>query len=203
MTEAGEKPVIGVTGGIGSGKSAVAAELAALGCAVIDADAIGHELLARPEMRDELVSLWGDGILDDAGRVSRAAVGKIVFGSPGALTKLNAIMHPRIREAMAERIDRARADAECPAVVLDAPLLLETDCDELCTTVVFVSAPREHRLRRVASERGWDEAELVRRENSQKPLDIKAARADHVIDNSSSLSCLHEQVRTMFHTIVS
>ena len=203
MTEAGEKPVIGVTGGVGSGKSTVAAEFAALGCALIDADAVGHEVLAEADVRDRLVALWGEGILDESGQVDRRAVGERVFESPQALAELNAVMHPRMREVTAERIDRLQAEPTCPAVVLDAALLLETDWHELCTTIVFVSAPLEVRAQRVARQRGWDRRELARRENSQKALDIKAARSDHVIDNSSSLSYLREQVRSIFHRIVS
>jgi len=203
VTKASQKPVIGLTGGIGSGKSAAAAELAALGCAVIDADAVGHEVIDTPVVRDRLVALWGEGIIDSAGRVSRPAVGRIVFDSPQALAQLNAIMHPPMREIMAERIERALAEDECPAAVLDAAVLLEAGWDELCTIVVFVSAPQELRHQRVADERGWDEGEIARREKSQNPLDIKASRADHVVDNSSSLSCLREQVRTLFHQLVS
>ncbi len=200
MTHASEKPVIGLTGGICSGKSTVAAELAELGCAVIDADAVGHELLEDPEVRDELVRRLGEGILSAEGRPDRERIARIVFDSPEALARLNAVMHPRMRDRMARRIDQLRRAGGCPAVVLDAALLLETDWHELCDTIVFVDAPPAQRLQR-AKARGWDADELQRRENSQKPLDTKATSADHVIDNSSSLSYLREQVCSVFHCI--
>jgi len=197
-----DKPVIGLLGGVGSGKSTVASELAALGCAVIDADAVGHEVLAEPPVKTELRRLWGEGVFGPAGEADREAVGRIVFESADALAALNALVHPRMRERMARRIAELGADEGCPAVVLDAALLLETDWHELCTTLVFVSAPAAARAERVARERHWDSAELERRENSQKPLDIKRSRADHILDNSSSLSYLREQVRSIFHRIV-
>jgi len=202
MIKTEHKPVIGLLGGIGSGKSTVAAELARLGCAVVDADRIGHELLTDPTVKDRLRALWGEGILDAAGGVSRPAVARRVFGSPEHLAELNALLHPRIRERMIARIAAAQTDPAVQAVVVDAALLLETDWQDLCTCFVFVQAGDGDRAARVARERGWDRAEWQRREKSQKPLDIKAAGADHVIDNSSSLSCLRERVRTIFHGIV-
>lgn len=195
------KPVIGLLGGVGSGKSTVAAELAALGCAVIDADAVGHEVLSEPDVKAELKRLWGEGVLATCGEVDREAVAKIVFDSPDALAALDALMHPLMRKRMARRIAELSADDSCPAVVLDAALLLETDWHELCTTLVFVSAPAAARAERVARQRHWDRAELERREKSQKPLDIKRSGADHILDNSSSLSYLREQVRSAFHRI--
>ena len=204
--------MIGLLGGVGSGKSTVAAELAALGCAVIDADAVGHEVLSEPDVKAELRRLWGEGVLTASGEVDREAVAKIVFDSPDALAALDALMHPLMRERIdiaSRELDGALIEAlysdtdHCPveAVVLDAALLLETDWHELCTTLVFVSAPAAARAERVARQRHWDRAELERRENSQKPLDIKRSGADHGIDNSSSLSYLREQVRSVFHRI--
>ncbi|MHC4716301.1 MAG: dephospho-CoA kinase [Planctomycetota bacterium] len=198
----GPKPVIGLLGGVGAGKSTVAAELAGLGCAVIDADAVGHELLADPEVKRELHRLWGDGVLDEAGEVDRSAVAERVFDDPDALAALNATMHPRMRRRMLERVERMRADPDVAAIVLDAALLLETDWQELCTDFVFVRADDQQRAERTRKSRGWSPANWARREKSQKALDIKAARAEYVIDNRSCLSCLREQVRTLFHEIV-
>jgi len=196
------KPVIGLLGGIGSGKSTVAAELVRLGCGLVDADAIGHELLEEPQVKEQIRRLWGPEAFDEAGRVDRAALAEIVFRSPDDLAALNAVMHPRMRRRMAERIESLLAKPEVPAVVVDAALLLETNWHELCSTFVFVSAPDRLRTRRVAEARNWDQSTWKQRENSQKPLDIKASRAEHVIDNSSDLPCLRERVRSLFHRIV-
>jgi dephospho-CoA kinase len=196
------KPVIGLLGGVGAGKSTVAAELVKLGCVLVDADAIGHELLEDPEVQAELRRLWGDGVVDSAGRVDRPAVARIVFNSLEDLAALNRVMHPRMRRRMAERIEAASYDPAIPAVAVDAALLLETDWHELCTVFVYVSAPAELRAQRVERDRGWDRATWKQRENSQKPLDMKADRAEYDIDGSSSLSCLREQVRSVFQKMV-
>jgi len=198
----GGKPVIGLLGGVGSGKSTVAAELVKLGCGLIDADAIGHEVLAEAEVKAELVRRWGDGILGADGAVDRAGVSERVFGHPEELAALNAVMHPRMRSRMVKRIERMQADPSVPAVVLDAALLLETDWHELCTDFVFVRAEEDQRAERAESSRGWSKAQWRAREKSQKSLDIKAGRAEYVIDNRSCLSRLREEVRTLFHQIV-
>jgi dephospho-CoA kinase len=202
MPSAKSKPVIGLLGGIGAGKSTVAAELVALGCGLVDADAIGHGLLNDPAVKAELRKRWGDGVMDAGGNVDRSAVSRVVFDSPEELAALNAVMHPRIRGRMVERVAALQADPAVAAVVVDAALLLETDWHEQCTHFVFVSAPEQERARRVRRVRGWDRATWKRRENSQKPLDIKAAKAEYVVDNSSSVSRLREQVRSVFHRIV-
>jgi dephospho-CoA kinase len=203
MAEKPGKPVIGILGGIGAGKSTVAAEFAALGCALIDGDKLGHEALAQPAVKAELVRAHGRSILlGESGTIDRAALGKIVFDSPAELARLNALTHPLIRRAIERRIAAAAADPSVRAIVLDAALLLETDWQELCTHWVFVRADDELRCRRAAAKKGWDRAAWKKREKSQKPLDMKAAKAEYVVDNSSGLSCLREQVRLVFHRIV-
>lgn len=199
----GRKPVVGLIGGVGSGKSTVAAELVALGCAVIDADRIGHDLLADPAVQEQFRRLWGPKVFSPAGEIDRQAVGKIVFDDPAALASLNQIMHPRIRQRIIDLIDQFQGREGVPAIVLDAALLLETDWHELCSVLVYVSAPDQARQERVAQARGWDGRRWRQRENSQKALDIKAARADYIVDNSSSVSCLCEQVRSVFQRIIS
>jgi len=202
MAEAPRKPVIGLLGGVGAGKSTVAAEFARLGCGVIDADAIGHELLKDPAVKEEFRRRWGEGVFGPDGEVDRAAAARAAFADPEDTAALNAIMHPRIRRGIMKRLEVLLADPAVPAVVVDAALLLETDWKDFCTTFVFVSAPDEVRFRRVARQRGWDRQTWQRRENSQKPLDMKRAKADHVISNSSDASCLSERVRSVFQRIV-
>ena len=150
------QPVVGLVGGIGSGKSVVASMLAEMGGRVIDADAVGHATLKRPQVIATLIERFGRGILDDAGQVDRRRLAGIVFEDPEALAALNAAMHPLMKEELAARIASLRSDPGFDGpVILDAAVLLETDWHEFCDAIVFVDAPRDQRLARVAASRGW------------------------------------------------
>ena len=195
------RPVIGIVGGIGAGKSAAAAELVALGCRLIDADRIGHEQLGRADVRQQVRRRWGDEVFGPDGQVDRKALASRVFADPNQLEALHAILHPPMRRRMAELIASAAEDTAVAGVVLDAAVLFEAGWDDLCTHVVFVSAPDEQRLARVAAGRRWTRAEWEKREKSQISLDRKAARCDSTIVNRTSVSCLREQVRELFHRI--
>lgn len=178
---AGRPVVIGVAGGIGSGKSAVARAFAALGCVVSDSDAQAREALERPEVIAAVASWWGPGVLDGSGRVDRGAVAKIVFSEARERARLEGLIHPMIRRSRGALIAEASA-LGAPGVVVDAPLLFEAGLDGECDAVVFVEASRATRLERVAG-RGWDPAELDRREAAQMPLAQKRARSGYVVDN--------------------
>jgi len=178
------KPVIGIIGGIGSGKSAVAGLCAREGCAVIDSDALAHDVIQSPEVKAELRQWLGVGILDEQGRVNRKAVGKLVFADPKKLERLNGLIHPRIGRLRDGLMVRYMADAAVKAVVWDTPLLRETGLDRECDVVIFVKATEENRRERVAKTRGWSAEELKKREKSQIGLDKKAEIADYCIDNN-------------------
>ena len=195
-------PVIGLLGGVGSGKSTAAEEFARLGCAVIDADRVGHEVLGEGEVIESLVSRWGRGVLGPDGQVDRSAVAEIVFGSEKELAFLNGVTHPRIARRIAQRIEALQGEEEVPAVVLDAAVMLEAGWDRQCDVLIFVHAPGEVRRRRVLDSRGWNAQRWEQRENSQIALDRKADRCSYQLDNSSDASHLREQVRTLFHRIV-
>jgi dephospho-CoA kinase len=197
-----DKPIIGLAGGVGAGKSTVADELGRMGCAVVDADAIGHEVLREPDVREAALSRWGDRVLDVDREVDRSALGEIVFSDPTEMEALNRLLHPRIRERALERIQRALQNPSVPAVVLDAPVLFEAGWDDLCTVCVFVDSPAGQRRRRVAEARGWDEQEWRRREKTQIPLDKKARSCQYKVENSSSVSHLRERARGLFREIV-
>ena len=186
-----------MVGGIGSGKSTAAAEFAALGCAVIDADAFGHDLLADPKVRQALRRRWGDAIFSDAG-VDRPTLGRIVFDDPAELAALNEILHPRIREKISESIRTALAQTAVPAVVVDAAVLLEAGWDDLCDCLIFVDAPSGLRRLRACRQRGWEEKVWAQREKSQNSLDKKRQLCDYSINSSSTVSRLREQVREVF-----
>jgi len=196
------KPVIGILGGIGAGKSTTAGEFEQVGCIRIDADAIGHELLESEEVRSELREHFGEAIFAADGAVNRQALGEIVFGAPAELEALNVILHPRIRRGIQRRIADAQQRADAPAVVVDAAVLLDAGWDDLCTDLVFVDAPDELRAARAAEAHGWDHDTWRRRENSQISLDTKVKRCYYYVDNSSGVSRLREQVREVFHTVI-
>ena len=194
-------PVIGVVGGVGSGKSTVASQFAALGCAVIDGDAIGHELLRKEDVRQEIHHRWGDAVFTDTGEVNRRALAKVVFTDETQLSALNQILHPRIRSRIVEEIKSFQGE-DFPAIVLDAAVLFEAGWDDLCSKTIFVDTPLKERLLRLRRTRGWDQQVAQDRESSQISLDKKAARCCYIVNNRSNVSHLHEQVRRFLHQII-
>jgi dephospho-CoA kinase len=196
-----EKVVIGLIGGIGSGKSAVAAAFAALGSYVIDADRVGHALLKDPAIIQRVVSLWGAGVLDAGGQVDRKQLARIVFADRQELGRLDALLHPAMAEEFRLQIAAARSDPAIVAVVLDAALLFEAGWDALCDLVVFVDTPAEERHRRLKANRGWSDEEIDRREASQLPLEPKKLRSTHIIDNSGPESRLQTAVADLLATL--
>lgn len=192
-------PVIGIVGGIGSGKSAAARAFEKLGCVVSDSDQAVREVLARPEVAEELASWWGRGVLDDAGKVDRKRVAEIVFEDEYQRRRLEGLVHPLVRESREDLIAKAREQG-AKGVVVDAPLLFEAGVDSECDAVVFVETPRSVRLERVKS-RGWDAQELDRRENAQMPLEEKRRRSDHVLVNHGALDELESRVANLLAAI--
>jgi dephospho-CoA kinase len=199
--------VVGLIGGIGSGKSQVSGMLEARGATVIVADTVGHKLLDDPQVRERIVSRFGAEVMTDAvcdgdrtPRIDRRALGAIVFADGAARHDLEAILHPRMRARFADVIDRAAEgeNSRSGLVVLDAAILLEAGWDDLCDLIVFVDAPRSERLRRVFEERGWSEDTLKSREQAQWPVDEKRRRADFVIANDRGLDQLSLEVDRLF-----
>jgi dephospho-CoA kinase len=191
-----------LTGSIGAGKTEVARMLGELGCFVVHSDDLGREALRDPRIKDRILDEWGMEVVDPAtGEISRSALARIVFGDAAQRAILESITHPWIEARRKELF--AGAPAATTAFVIDAPLLIEAGVDEHCDSVIFVDAEREIRLARLGASRGWDEAELARRESSQLPLDQKRKRADHVIINNGDLESLRSQVRTVLSRILS
>ncbi|GIW73716.1 MAG: dephospho-CoA kinase [Phycisphaerales bacterium] len=185
--------VLGLAGGIGSGKSAVAGILKQMGYVVSDSDAQARAVLERPEVIAELVRTLGPGVVDAQGRPDRRAIADLVFADADKRAALEAIVHPRLHRDRAELIARARAQG-APGVVIDAPLLFEAGVDAECDAVLFVDSPRQARLQRVMAHRGWSAEELARREAAQMPLDEKRRRSDVVIVNDGDLERLRQRV---------
>jgi dephospho-CoA kinase len=188
------KPVIGLIGGIGSGKSRVAAEFARHGAAVISGDQLGHEALRQPDIRDRAIKRWGAGVLDAQGQIDRRALGRRVFADPGELQALEKIVFPWIERRIQEEIASARHDSAVRFIVLDAAVMLEARWNRFCDRIVYVHTPRETRLQRLAQQRGWTEKEVQARAEAQLPLTTKVTRADAAIDNAGSPDDLAGQV---------
>jgi dephospho-CoA kinase len=184
--------IVGVIGGIGSGKSAVCRWVADRdpSIRVIDADRDGHRALKLPAVKQALRAEFGPQVFDATGNVIRSALARQVFGDSldqkDARHRLEAIVHPAIARLREEQLAELSSSTSVQAVLIDAALLLEADWQDRCDAVVFVDVPRNQRLERVR-ERGWTDGELARREASQWPLSIKCAAANFVVDNGQTL----------------
>ncbi len=193
------KRVVGLLGGIGSGKSQLAAAFARRGARVIAGDQLGQAALRDADIKARVVARWGEGMLDENGDIDRRRLAAIVFADASERKALEAITHPWIRQRIRADLEEARADARVPLIVLDAAIMLEAGWSDVCDRLVYIDAPREVRLQRVARQRGWNEVEWEAREQAQLPLTEKVVRADHVLDNSSSLEHLNRQVDDLLH----
>jgi dephospho-CoA kinase len=188
---------IGLVGGVASGKSLAAKDLVDLGAVHLDADRTGHDVLAEDtEVRQAIVTRWGDAILAADKSINRAAIARHVFAQneTGEADRrfLESLLHPRI----GNRLDQKRQEAAAagkPAVVLDAPVLLEAGWEKICDVVLMIDSPRDVRLIR-AKTRGWTEAEFARREASQWPIDKKRQLADIVISNNGTPDDLRDAI---------
>jgi len=196
------KPIIGLVGGIGSGKSTIARQFASLGCAVIDSDAVAHEVLQTAEVKSLLRDWLGTAIFQEDGSVSRRAVAARVFGDPAGIGQLNAIIHPRVARQREETTARCFTDPAVTAIVWDTPLLFEVGLNTQCDAIVFVKVPKQQRLERVLAVRGWTVEELDKREKFQIPLDKKAYIADYCIDNSGDEASSLRQVQRVLSQIL-
>lgn len=198
--------VIGILGGIASGKSEVARLLAAPGGVVIDADELATAVLCTPETKRWLREEFGAEVLGERGEPDREALSRRVFGDDRARERLEGWIHPRVRERISASLNEART-AGCSPIVLDIPLLLENDARLLlendareglageCDFLVFVETDPEGRDRRAQERRGWPPGEVARRERLQLPLSRKRERARHVIENRAGLAELATRVR--------
>lgn len=197
-------PIIGILGGIGSGKSSVVSHVRRLKLLIVDADRIGHALLDSTAVAAEIRQTFGQRVFRTDGSVDRARLANLVFGREeehkNALRKLEQILHPAIRCEMTDQTQAASQDVD--AVIWDAALLLEAGWADQCDALVFIDTPLKVRQSRVEKNRGWTSDELHRREAAQLPVDAKKAKADFVIDNSGSLEAASRQMETVLESIV-
>ncbi len=190
-------PVIGVVGGVASGKSTVARLLEQWGAVRLDADRVAKEALDEPHVRQALLDRFGKTILTEEGSIDRAALGRLVFDVDEAAANrafLERLTHPIVRRKLLAQLEQLRADDELPAIVLDVPLLLEVGWNDLCDEVLFVDAPQAARRARAAA-RGWDERTWRQREAAQWPVERKREAADVVIDNGRDTAALEATLR--------
>jgi dephospho-CoA kinase len=195
------KPVVGLIGGIGSGKSVVASMLAEMGGHVIDADRLGHEALRQPDIAAQVVQRWGERVLDESGQIQRRRLASIVFADVAERKALENAVFPWIERRIHEELIKAEQDPHLSFTVLDAAILLETGWGENCNHLLFIKAPREERLRRLAANRGWSAKEVEAREQAQMSLEEKAARAQAVIENNGNLAQTRSQVEKFVATL--
>jgi dephospho-CoA kinase len=167
---------------------------------VVDADRIAHELLRDSKVRRAVRERFGEAVFDASGEVDRGLLATRAFASRQDLEALEAILHPETCRRVEKAVAAARRKA-VPAVVLDAPLILEKGLDRLCDYMVYIGAPREVRRSRAGRTRGWTPSEVARREASQVSLKTKQNRADYTVDNSTSPDHTFGQIRTILSQI--
>jgi len=195
--------ILGLLGGVASGKSLVSRQLAEMGAVVLDADRAGHEALRLPETEKAARERWGDAVFGPDGHIDRSRLAKIVFAAPpdGPRERkfLEKLTHPEIGRRLLAETEAEKANS--PLAVLDAALILEAGWDKLCNCFAFIDVPREVRLAR-ALQRGWTEGDFTAREAAQESLDSKRARADVIIDNSGSAEHTLAQVQRLWQFLV-
>ena len=196
--------VIGILGGVASGKSLVTCQLAQLGAGVLDADRLAHEVLRLPRVEAAARRRWGNAVFDTDGHLDRRRVADIVFAPPpgGPIERafLEQLTHPEIGRLVEQQAKTMEA-AGTAVAVLDAPLLLEAGWNKLCEHLVFVDAPRQTRLVR-AMARGWTEEGFAAREGAQESLALKRESADVIIDNSGSPEQTQAQVERLWRSLL-
>lgn len=207
MSSAKYIPVIGVVGGIGSGKSFFAQTLAKRkNLVIVNGDAVGHAVLLRPEIRERIKGRFGEQIMAADGTINRRILGQLVFGTTAeqvqAKTDLESIVHPPLTAELQRQITEARAAGHADAIILDAAVLLEVGWRKFCDAVVMIDTPPEVRWHRVNTTRGWSQAEFEAREASQMSLADKQAASDYVIRNVGPEEEVAQQCLQVWNSIM-
>jgi len=195
--------ILGLLGGVASGKSLVSRQLAELGAVVLDADRAGHEALRLPSTEAAARQRWGDAVFGPDGHIDRSRLARIVFApppdGPSERKFLEELTHPEIGRRLTAQAEAKKADS--PLAVLDAALILEAGWDKLCNYLAFIDVPKEVRAAR-ALLRGWTDEDFSAREAAQESLHSKRTRADVIIDNTGSVEHTKEQVQRLWQFLV-
>ena len=190
--------VIGLTGSIGTGKSEAARQLEALGASIISADQVGHEAYTpNTEAWEHVVSAFGDEILQDDGEIDRRKLGTIVFSDPGQLERLNQIMHPRMAQMVADKVEVLRGQG-VEVVVVEAALLFEAGWDSLVEEVWTTDSPEQAVIERLKVRNGMSEEEARKRMSSQMGRTERLDRSDYVIENSGDMVALRVAIKELW-----
>jgi dephospho-CoA kinase len=186
--------IIGLTGGIATGKSTVSKTLQDLNITVIDADKIAHDVLKREDVKQKIVNKFGHRVLDPEGNINRKKLGQIVFDHKKKLRELEEITHPKILDIIKERIDNFDKQE---LIVLDAPLLFETSLDDIVDESWVIYTSQETQIKRLKSRDGLDREEALKRIEAQMPLAKKKQKADILIENEGSIQELKDKINKL------
>lgn len=196
------KPIIGIAGGIGAGKSLVASLMREENCCVISSDEQVKQAYRDPSIKVALQKWWGKLVLDPSGEIDRGVVSRKIFNSASERQRLEMLIHPVVNKMRERLMQQAAADPKIVAYVWDTPLLFETGLDAHCDTVIFVDSPLSLRNKRVMETRGWADGELEKREILQMPLDKKRTASEYTVVNTADAGELRRQVREVLSRIL-
>ncbi|MDO8141416.1 MAG: dephospho-CoA kinase [Candidatus Brocadiales bacterium] len=194
--------IIGITGGISSGKSTIGRMLASLGSEYIDADEMCHRLFLVQELKNKIVERFGNTVQDSYGKIDRSRLAEIVFQDKTCLDDLCNILHPIVIERIKSKITEIEKQGRRKAVVIDAALLEESDLSSICDFIIFVNTGRDHRLERSITGRHWKGEELDKRERFQMALEDKKRKADYIIDNNFTVDNTFIQVTVFWQLYI-
>jgi dephospho-CoA kinase len=194
--------IVGLTGGIGSGKSSAAREFVKLGVRLVDSDVLARTVVepGRPALA-EIRKRFGDGVIGADGTLSRERLRDIVFHDAAALADLNAIVHPAVYAEMAAEMEAYRKDPGDTILMLDIPLLYESGGDRIVDCVVVVWVDRETQIARLAARDGFSREAAINRIEKQMDLDEKRRRADYVVDNTGTFEDLGRRVHAVYEDL--
>ncbi len=187
--------IIGITGGIGSGKSTVADMFGELGAEVLNADKLCHQLIKTETVKNKILETWPDIIDDNTGMIARKKLAELVFSNTENVKKLNNILHPLVIAQIEQRINELKNNS---IVVIDAALIEESELSHICNFTVFVDTEKELRVERCTTDRNWDIKEIDKRERYQIDTRIKKVNADAIIYNDKSKEETKEQARKLW-----
>jgi dephospho-CoA kinase len=196
--------ILGLTGGIGSGKTHVAKIFKRLGAKLIEADKIAYNIVNKPQIKRTLLEWYGYCLIKNNGQINRKKLAEVSFKNPENINRLNNLTHPYVKREIHNQLKQLNNNfrsKKIGIVVIDAPLLLETGLDKLCDYILFIEASYQTRLKRVLASRKWDNAEIKRRERYQIDLLRKQSKADFIINNNASSITTSAHVKNVCRAI--
>lgn len=194
--------IIGITGGISSGKSTVSRMLASLGAEIIDADEMCHRLILVNKVKSKIIERFGDTVQDIYGKIDRSRLAEIVFQDKTCLDDLCNILHPIVIEQIRSKIAEIEKRGRRRAIVIDAALLEESGLSLMCDFMIFVNTVSDHRVIRSKISRHWHDGELEKRERFQMSLEDKRKKADYVIDNNFTEENTFRQIKEFWQLYI-